>query len=80
MKQPKSSPNKRAPQPPHIIRRYETLSPEETDDVVESVADLIVNFVQKTGVGSEGKRPVVDGQSAEEPREPPASGKGKRRR
>ncbi|MCL6499685.1 MAG: hypothetical protein K6U07_06645 [Firmicutes bacterium] len=39
----------RRPEPPNLIRHYETLSPKETDHVVDAVAELIVNHVQKQG-------------------------------
>lgn len=80
MKQPKNNPNKRAPQPPAIIRHYETLTPEETEGVVESVAELIVNFVKKRGAVPEAKGSETDGQvSTETPRNPPfGEGKGGR--
>ena len=38
--------------PPDITRHYTTLRPEETRDVVEQLADLIVDFVKKNGVDS----------------------------
>lgn len=39
----------RRPEPPNFIRHCETLSPKETDQVVDAVAELIVNHVQKQG-------------------------------
>jgi hypothetical protein len=39
----------RNPEPPQLIRHYETLSAKETDEVVDAVAELIVNYVQKQG-------------------------------
>jgi hypothetical protein len=66
MTQAKKQPNKRTPEPPHLIRHYETLSPQETDKVVESVAELIVNFVQKRGAAREAKSSGADGRSSKE--------------
>jgi len=47
MEKPKRT--SRRPEPPNLIRHYETLSPKETDEVVDAVAELIVNYVQKRG-------------------------------
>lgn len=69
-----------APQPPHIIRHYEALTADETDEVVETVADMIVNFVQKRGVDSVTKSSAADGQSSSEPQGNTPSGKEKGRR
>lgn len=47
--------NKRPGPPPLGIKRhYVTLTPKETQDAVESVAELIVNFVKKKGLVSSG--------------------------
>jgi len=77
MKQPKNRPNKRTPQPPAITRHYEMLTREETEGVVESVAELIVNFVKNRGVGSEAKSSGTDGQTSTEALGKPPSGEGK---
>ncbi len=47
MEKPKKTSRKL--EPPKLIRHYETLSPKETDEVVDAVAELIVNYVQKQG-------------------------------
>jgi hypothetical protein len=77
MNQPKKKPNKRAPQPPAIIRHYEALTPEETEGVVESVAELIVNFVKKRGAVPEAKGSGTDSQVSTEALGNPPSGEEK---
>lgn len=37
------------PQPLQIKRHYSTLTPKETDELVDSVAELIVNYVKTKG-------------------------------
>ena len=62
MKKPKNKGNKQGPQPPEIIRHYETLTPKETDEVVESVVELIVNFVKKGDSRSQSQQTENSGQ------------------
>ena len=52
MKKPGKACGKAGSKPPDIPRHYTTLRPEETRDVVERLADLIVNFVKMEGVDS----------------------------
>ena len=52
MKKPKSHGRKQGPEPPKFTRHYETLTPKETDELVDAVAELFVNFVQKGVVDS----------------------------
>ncbi|MFQ5745328.1 MAG: hypothetical protein ACE5HV_17370, partial [Acidobacteriota bacterium] len=48
MKKPKHSGKQPRPQPPDVIRHYESLPPDETDEVVETVVDMIVNFQRRS--------------------------------
>jgi hypothetical protein len=77
MTQPNKGPNKRTPEPPHLIRHYETLSPQETDKVVESVAELIVNFVKKKGAAGDTESSAAEGQTSNGGAGSQPSGKGK---
>lgn len=43
---------RRPPPQPDIKRHYTMLSPEETDEFVEELAMLIVEFIKKKGIGS----------------------------
>jgi hypothetical protein len=52
MKKPGKACGKAGSKPPDIPRHYTTLRPEETRDVVERLADLIVDFVKMEGVDS----------------------------
>jgi len=52
MKKPGKACGKAGSKPPDITRHYTTLRPEETRDVVERLADLIVDFVKMKGVES----------------------------
>jgi hypothetical protein len=52
MKKPGGKCGKAASKPPDITRHYTKLRPEETRDVVERLADLIVDFVKMEGVDS----------------------------
>jgi hypothetical protein len=52
MKKPRKTCGKAGPKPPNITRHYTKLNPVETQDVVEQLADLIVDFVKKNGVDS----------------------------
>jgi hypothetical protein len=52
MKKPGKICGKAGPKPPNITRHYTKLSPVETQDVVERLTDLIVDFVKKNGVDS----------------------------
>ena len=56
MKKPGKTCGKAGSKPPDITRHYTKLRPEETRDVVELLADLIVDFVKKTGVDSQNNR------------------------
>ena len=56
MKKPGKACGKAGPKPPDITRHYTTLRPEETRDVVERLAGLIVDFVKKNGVDSQNNR------------------------
>ncbi|MFQ5878302.1 MAG: hypothetical protein ACE5JH_11580 [Acidobacteriota bacterium] len=75
MKKPKNKGKKQGPQPPEIIRHYETLSPKETDEVVDGVVDLIVNFLKKGGPDSSKAKVATSGESGSEK---PDSGSGKK--
>jgi hypothetical protein len=77
MTQSKKQPNKRTPEPPHLIRHYEALSPQETDKVVQSVAELIVNFVKKKGAARDVESSGADGQASNEGLGSQPSGQGK---
>jgi hypothetical protein len=77
MTQPKKGPNKRTPEPLHLIRHYETLSPQETDKVVEGVAELIVNFVKKKGAAGDTESSAAEGQTSNEGPGSQPSGQGK---
>ncbi len=63
----------RSPQPPEIKRHYSMLSPEETDELVEDVARLIVEHVKQKGIdslkGSTGAPGGVDKPEPEPPRD-----------
>ncbi|HLO09325.1 MAG TPA: hypothetical protein VK303_01405 [Desulfobacteria bacterium] len=52
MKKPEKICRKAGPKPPDITRHYTELRPEETRDIVEQLADLIVDFVKMEGVDS----------------------------
>jgi hypothetical protein len=52
LKKPEKTCRKAGSKPPDITRHYSMLRPEETRDVVERLADLIVDFVKKSGVDS----------------------------
>jgi hypothetical protein len=52
MKKPGKTSCKAGSKPPDITRHYTKLRPEETRDVVERLADLIVEFVKESGVDS----------------------------
>ena len=52
MKKPGKACGKAGSKPPDITRHYTTLRPEETRNVVEPLADLIVDFVKMEGVDS----------------------------
>ena len=52
MKKPGKTSGKAGSKPPDIIRHYTMLRPEETRDVVERLAELIVDFVKMEGVDS----------------------------
>jgi hypothetical protein len=52
MKKPGKACGKTGSKPPDITRHYTTLRPEETRNVVEQLADLIVDFVKMEGVDS----------------------------
>ena len=52
MKKPGKTCGKAGSIQPNITRHYTKLSPVETQDVVEQLADLIVVFVKKNGVDS----------------------------
>jgi hypothetical protein len=57
MKEPGETCGKAGSKPPDITRHYTTLRPEETRDVVERLADLIVDFVKRDGrTGKKKKR------------------------
>jgi hypothetical protein len=57
MKEPGETCGKAGSKPPDITRYYTTLRPEETRDVVERLADLIVDFVKRDGrTGKKKKR------------------------
>lgn len=67
MEKPRKAARRRGPEPLQIIRHYETLSPKETDDLVDAVAELIVNYVQKQGRDS-----LKAGQAQAKEADPPA--------
>ncbi|MHB1013004.1 MAG: hypothetical protein ACYC37_08910, partial [Desulfobacteria bacterium] len=52
MKKPGKTCSKAGSKPPDITRHYTKLRPEETRDIVERLADLIVDFVKMEGVDS----------------------------
>ena len=52
MKKPGKTCGKAGSKPPDITRHYTKLRPEETRNVVERLADLIVDFVKMEGVDS----------------------------
>ena len=54
MKKPGKTSCKAGSKPPDITRHYTKLRPEETRDVVERLADLIVDFVKVDFVKMEG--------------------------
>ena len=57
MKEPGETCGKAGSKSPDITRYYTTLRPEETRDVVERFADLIVDFVKRDGrTGKKKKR------------------------
>lgn len=64
---------RRPPQPPDIKRHYSMLSPEETDELVEDVARLIVEHVKQKGIdslnGSTGAPGGVDKPEPELPQD-----------
>jgi len=67
MKKLNNKRRKQGPIPPEIIRHYEMLSPKETDEVVDSVSGLIVNFVKKgrpkSGIANPGEASNQDPDS-----------------
>lgn len=68
----------RPPQPPDIKRHYTMLSPEETEEVVDLVADLIVDFIKKKGVESLKDLPDVPGGVGKPEPEPPRDGRSRK--
>mgnify|MGYP001291904863 CR=1 FL=1 len=52
MKKPGKTCSKAGSKPPDITRHYTKLRPEETQNFVERLADLIVDFVKMKGVDS----------------------------
>ena len=59
MKKPGKTCGKAGSKPPDITRHYTKLRPEETRDVVERLADLIVDFVKMEGVDSVKSRTQI---------------------
>jgi hypothetical protein len=59
MKKPGKTSCKTGSKPPDITRHYTKLRTEETRDVVERLADLIVDFVKMEGVDSAKDRTQI---------------------
>jgi hypothetical protein len=56
MKEPGDTCGKAGSKPPDITRHYTKLSPADTKDVVERLAEMIVDFVKKNGIDSLNNR------------------------
>ncbi len=59
MKKPGKTCGKAGSKPPDITRHYTKLRPEETRDIVERLADLIVDIVKMEGVDSVKNRTQI---------------------
>lgn len=70
---------RRQPEPPKIKRHYTTLSPKETQEAVESVAELIVNYVKQKGVAAP-KTPDPEPAEKPDPEQPRADVPAKKKR
>jgi hypothetical protein len=79
MKKPAKTCGKAGSKPPDITQHYTKLSPVETQDVVEQLAELIVDFVKKNGVDSQCNRiQAPDGIERSKP-EPLRDGRTKKK-
>ncbi|RJP21156.1 MAG: hypothetical protein C4529_07790 [Deltaproteobacteria bacterium] len=83
MKKPGKTCSKAGSKPPDIIRHSTKLRPEETRDIVERLADLIVDFVKMEGVDSVKGRTQIHAsteRSIPEPLRDGRTGKKKKRK
>ena len=71
MKKPGKTCGKAGSKPPDITRHYTKLRPEETRNVVERLADLIVDFVKMEGVDSVKDRTQIHVSAERSISEPP---------
>ena len=80
MKKPGKTCGKAGSKPPDITRHYTKLRPEETRDVVERLAELIVDFVKMNGVDSVKGRTQIHASAERSIPEPLRDGRTERRR
>jgi hypothetical protein len=79
MLKPGNTRGKAGSKPPDITRHYTKLRPEETRDVVERLAGLIVDFVKMEGVDSVKNRAPIHASAERSIPEPLRVGRTKKK-
>ena len=79
VKKPGKTFGKAGSKPPDITRHYTKLRPEETRNVVERLADLIVDFVKMEGVDSVKDRTQIHVSAERSIPEPLRDGRTKKK-